>query len=209
MRAFSLCEPDGYVSDESTRARVVSVKINEPGDLEGAFRVDFGDPEADGLSLLRITTREQLVKRIESWRRLGVRPSQSMEALRLVDQALEKRSQHHSPEKDRGPPRLNRADEKLALAADDGELCGHYQADERDFVVFQELHYSAERKEWLARFAYLSPERGEPYADLTYAETRAWGRSLHGRGFKPSQSLIAVRAFEAKLDLEVQRLDFS
>ena len=111
----------------------------------------------------------------------------------------------HPPVRDRGPPpSLLTREQRSALAFDDSEL-GPYERDEREFMVFTGLHYSSERLEWLARFVRVHPDAAAPEEteDATFAEVQAWGRRMQSRNIKPSQSALALTAFWAQLDREV------
>jgi hypothetical protein len=97
-------------------------------------------------------------------------------------------------------------EELEAEAIDDRHLHG-YQHDERELQVFEGLHYSRERQEWLARFQLVAhPAR--PHIDLTHAQVLNGGRTLLEWDTKPSQCLRASRAFSARLDRAVQKLKF-
>lgn len=74
--------------DESETAELFFLKVNDPGSPDGPFHIDFAAPGPNGQHSLRITTREALVERVEALKAQGIRPSQSEEALRLVDLAL-------------------------------------------------------------------------------------------------------------------------
>ena len=76
---FSKAAQDGYRGDESEFAEVFFLQLNEPGSADGPFKVDFAAPGIDGQHFLRITTREQLVERIENLKAAGIRPSQTKE----------------------------------------------------------------------------------------------------------------------------------
>jgi hypothetical protein len=111
---------------------------------------------------------------------------------------------------DRKTSRLNLSsfNESQVRAWDDGEMHDVFQYDERNVAVFTGLHYSLERQTWLARMESVSTRLGPVSYDLTQAELLEWGKKVKSTGGKPSQSLLALHAFEQRIDREAARLTF-
>ena len=97
-----------------------------------------------------------------------------------------------------------------AKVIDDGDLEG-YVRDERDGALFESLHYSPERREWLARFVpVVGAIEGNAisHVDLTYAQVELGYCILHDCNTKPSQALKALAAFHEHYDIEAAKLQF-
>jgi hypothetical protein len=89
-------------------------------------------------------------------------------------------------------------EELEAAALDDRKLHG-YKHDEREIQVFQDLRYSGEQQQWLARFRIVA-HPDHPFMELTHSEVLSAGRTLLAMGTKPSQCLRASRALSAKIN---------
>ena len=112
----------------------------------------------------------------------------------------------------RPPPK-----ERWERDADAFEQCGlgTYVMDERQLHILEGLHYCEDRREWLARFRPAFKEHDDPdnpytkVHDLPYQKVLRGAQRMSNCGIKPSQSFRALKAFGARLDREVAKLDFS
>ncbi len=85
-----------------------------------------------------------------------------------------------------------------------------YRMDERSLERFQGLHYSKDRGIWMARFVAPPGRKSAlPHAEATFTEVLAFAKLLNACQVKPSESVRALAAFEAKFDREAAKLLFA
>ncbi len=94
-------------------------------------------------------------------------------------------------------------------ALDKEALGDYYQSDERQVELFQDIAYSENRKEWVARFTPTDPKSSSlSISEGNYIEVLEFARLLHESKIKPSQSCKALLAFDAHIDCEAAKLVF-
>lgn len=86
------------------------------------------------------------------------------------------------------------------------DLCGYDNDEGMVLSTFEELDYSTEDKEWLARFLPVNKNEPDAPVRLTYAEVSFAGSILEACNIRPSQCLKALAAFHKRYDMDLKEL---